>query len=514
MSASPRPTVSSSQTRGRKIARDVVVRLAAAILSGGLFALSLPPRLLGFVAWFAFVPLLWASARTVRALHAFGLGMLCGLTAGFLYVGVDGRELGGASMQYAYTPFIWLALVLGAASTAASIARRRWPNGGVPSALFIASSGVVAEWLTAFSPLPVGVALTQSPYLPVIQIASVTGVWGVSWLLYLVNAALIEVLLTGKQARLSVGIATAALAVALLFGVRSVRGVQEENSRRKTVRVAAVQDYNGSDGGLDAPASLPDLPNSDELFRRAATGGAELIVGTEEALGVTFQPENANDAVYKQARDLNAHLVVGFESRDQPMPYNCAALVSPQGQTLGVHHKIQLFLGERQAMRAGTSAAAYPTPLGKIGLLICFDSCFTAYARQSTQAGANLLAVPNFDPPTPHAVLHHLHAALMPFRAVENRVSLVRAEPGGLSQIVDPTGRVLAVAPMYRPAVVCANVPLGNNSGTLFTRLGDWFAWGSVAFVLWGLWQYALGSNNQPTAGRAGHEATAPPKSA
>jgi apolipoprotein N-acyltransferase len=85
--------------------------------------------------------------------------------------------------------------------------------------------------------------------------------------------------------------------------------------------------------------------------------------------------------------------------------------------------------------------------------------------------------MPNYDPPTPHAILHHLHAALIPFRAVENRVAFVRADPNGLSQIVDPWGRVVAETPLYRAEPLVADVPLGDGHGTLFTRLGDWFAY-------------------------------------
>lgn len=90
--------------------------------------------------------------------------------------------------------------------------------------------------------------------------------------------------------------------------------------------------------------------------------------------------------------------------------------------------------------------------------------------------GARLVAMPNYDPPTRGAVLHHLHAALLPFRAVENRVAFVRADPNGCSQVIDPAGRVLAQSPVYAADTLVADVPMGDGRGTLYTRLGDWLA--------------------------------------
>jgi apolipoprotein N-acyltransferase len=356
--------------------------------------------------------------------------------------------------------------------------------------LFVACAGVASEWLTTFTPLPVGIALCQSRNIAVLQIASVTGIWGVSFLLYLMNAALAQALFQFHRAKFGLAVAFSLL-IAITVGGRftwaqSVMATLDNNPAWPELTVAAVQDYNGADGGADAP-QLGDIPDSEALTKQAAQAGAKLIVGTENALGITFDPSDPEDRVYKQARETGAYLVVGYESRVQPKPFNCAALVSPSGETLSVHHKIQLFLGERNAMQAGNKATVGDTSFGRVGTLICFDSCFTAYTRQAVANGAQIIALPNFDPPTPRATLHHLHSALMPFRAAENRVAIVRAEPGGLSQIVDPWGRIVEQAPMYRPEAVVASVPLGDGRGTFFTHYGDWWAHSCTSFALVGL---------------------------
>jgi apolipoprotein N-acyltransferase len=85
--------------------------------------------------------------------------------------------------------------------------------------------------------------------------------------------------------------------------------------------------------------------------------------------------------------------------------------------------------------------------------------------------------MPNWDPPTPRGILHRLHAALVPFRAVENRVPFIRADANGLSQIIDATGRIVGQAPLYASDAVVGDVALGDGRGTAFTRLGDWLAY-------------------------------------
>lgn len=129
-------------------------------------------------------------------------------------------------------------------------------------------------------------------------------------------------------------------------------------------------------------------------------------------------------------------------------------------------------------------SSAWETPEGRIGLLICFDNCYTGPTRQCVRAGARIIAQPNFDPPVSHAVLHDLHAALTPFRAVENGVAFVRADPNGRSQIIDPFGRVVAETGMFQARALVADVALGDGRGTIFTRLGDWLAYGCLAVTL------------------------------
>ena len=195
-------------------------------------------------------------------------------------------------------------------------------------------------------------------------------------------------------------------------------------------------------------------------------------------MGGEFAPSDPKDDTRRLARQLQTALVGGYSDDTRPLPYNCAAYIASNGDVLSpAHHKIHLYLAERQTNQSGSKATVVATPQGPIGLEICFDSCYTNTTRETVAHGAKLIAMPNYDPPTPRGVLHRLHGAMLPFRAVENRVPFVRADSNGLSQIVDADGQILAQSPLLAPDVLVGTVELGSGQGTFFTRWGDWLAY-------------------------------------
>ena len=444
--------------------------LLLAGLTGLLFAFSLPPFDQEWLGWFAFAPLLIASQGR-RPLEAVGLGLIAG--------GVCGAAQAGwyhdtARLFWAYIPFLWLAFLLGFVAAAAARVPAAWHP--ARRVLFLACAGIAGEWLTSFLPLPLNIALCQYRALPLLQVAAFAGIWGVSFLLWWVNASLVELILRRKAAPLGIG----AVLVLLSLGYGFLRLARPLTAPRLTV--AAIQDLTREEtGDLATPGVEADRT---VLTKEAAARGAKLIVWSEESLGGEFTPASPKDETRLLARQLQTALVVGYSDDARPKPFNCAAFLAPDGSVLGpAHHKIHLYLSERETNQPGHAATVVSTGLGKIGLEICFDSCYTNTTRQEVEQGARLIALPNYDPPTPRGVLHCLHGAMLPFRAAENAVPFVRADSNGLSQIVDARGRVLAQSPLFTPDVLIADVALGDGRGTFFTRFGDWLAYVSLAFA-------------------------------
>ncbi len=240
-----------------------------------------------------------------------------------------------------------------------------------------------------------------------------------------------------------------------------------------TVRAAALH--------YDAGVPWSAVDKFSELTRRAAREGARIVVWPEMAIEGDPQVTNT-DGFRRLAAETDAYLVLGyFVPVTERVWRNETTVLAPDGRFLGVYGKDHpvTFAGEQSPTRG--TYPVYDTPLGRLGTIICYDLDFTDTARKITRNGAQLILVPSHDWPAIGAK-HYTHLV---FRAVENRVSLVKADNSGNdSVIVDPYGRIIAAA--ITPGgdrtgqALVADVPLGTGD-SLAVRLGDWTGWIALA---------------------------------
>ncbi|GIW25714.1 carbon-nitrogen hydrolase family protein [Meiothermus sp.] len=186
------------------------------------------------------------------------------------------------------------------------------------------------------------------------------------------------------------------------------------------------------------------------------------------------------------ARESGAYLVVGYVVViGERLFRNEATVISPAGEFLGVYGKDHpvIFAGETSPTRG--TYPVYSTAIGHLATLICYDLDFTDTARKMARQGAQMVAVPSQD----WATIADKHYTHLVFRAVENRLSMVKADGGFDSAILDPWGRVLKLAsfPQGGEATLVADVPLGRADAPV-VRLGDWVGWlgllGLVGFAV------------------------------
>jgi len=240
-------------------------------------------------------------------------------------------------------------------------------------------------------------------------------------------------------------------------------------------------------------ASGPDresnLARAASLIRAAADRGARLVVlpevfawrgpPTEEPGQAEPIPGPTSQAMALLARELDIHLCMGsiLESvAGQTRAFNTSCLLGPDGRLLARYRKIHLFdveLPGRVATREsacrlpGSEPVVVPTPLGVLGLSVCYDLRFPELYRHLVRAGAEVLLVPSaFTAPTGAAHWEVLCRA----RAVENQCYVIAADQTGTSPhghadwgdslIADPWGRVIARAPDAE-GVVIAEVDRG-----------------------------------------------------
>jgi apolipoprotein N-acyltransferase len=158
---------------------------------------------------------------------------------------------------------------------------------------------------------------------------------------------------------------------------------------------------------------------------------------------------------------------------------NEATIINPEGQFLGVFGKDHpVVFGGETSLSRGTYPV-YETELGNLATIICYDLDYTDTTRKMVARGAQLIGVPSNDWGS-IADKHYTHVV---FRAIENRVAMVKADGGYNSAIIDPYGRILelAVFPEGGEATLVADLQLGSGRGTVNTHLGDWLGWLALA---------------------------------
>jgi apolipoprotein N-acyltransferase len=457
--------------------REVGSGLGLSVISAFLFAAAFPPFNLWPLIFIGLAPMIFAQHRLMPEKLsgvAYGIGV-----GGFFGLYFRGMFENGPWFMQALP--LLIALVAAAAS---SRDRRfhvhtgyRWfllqgPLVWVGIELIRGVIPTMGTWGFA------AYALYNQPWL--IQPVSIFGVYGLSFLILTVNYALALGMIdyydrrrghpkvgpmippsVSRNSYLGAGIGTAAwLTLSLVLLIAPVSGQQV------TVRTAAVQPALK----VQTWAGVEDIMG---LTREAANRGADLVVWHEGAL--PFDPREENPEAFQElASELDIHLVIGYGLETEPGYRNEALILTPEGEFLGPYGKDHpvAWSGEKSLTRG--PHRAYPTSLGRLGMIICYDLDFTDSIRKVAQDGARLVAVPSLDWPA-IAAKHYTHLV---FRAVENRTAVVKADIAFDSALIDPRGRILAsaVSAEAEREILIAEIPLGPQQ-TWVRHLGDWFGW-------------------------------------
>lgn len=309
--------------------------------------------------------------------------------------------------------------------------------------------------------------------LPVVlQSAAVAGMWGVEFLVMLAPAA-VAVLLAPVASRVRAAL-VGAVVLALALGAGVVRlAVTDTGPTQRVAAIATNQRVWAPD--LDTAAGR-DLVAAYVDRIEALPGGVRTVVLPEQSFGADeARPAALFDPMRQAAKSRSLDIVVGFAYRTGKAKYNYA-LVFPAGGgepvTYLKHHDQVSPPGHDLVFAPGSA----------VGVEVCLDVNFADLSRDYAAAGAELLAIPASDE-TDNGWQHSRTALL---RGVENGLPVVWSDRTGVPMISDGLGRVLADAHTGGPGpftTVVADVPLGPGA-TLYTRLGDWFAWLCLAIAL------------------------------
>lgn len=501
---------------------SIVLPFFLPFLSAVLLAVSLPANEIAWLAWIALVPLLITiSGRRVAT--GFLLSYLCGIiSSAAIYNWIF------AAPGYQLLHHVVLALIVGMYTGIFGLIYgylcKRWHSAvALGCAPFIWVSMEYIRSNVSFLSLPFPVlGHSQYHHLQIIQAAAVTGAYGISFLVVMVNAAIAGAILmlmpkarqpeyincqlpSKKSVWLLFCMAFILLGVMFIYG----KTVLSSPAGGKKIRISVIQ------GNISKEMKRDTRKHADHIMQKytqlthaALKENPDLVVWPEAATpGLVLKNLSLQQQLVSLIKEADRHFLIGSseypkfsnEPFDKNKFGNTALFFSPSGRLLGQHLKIFLIpFGEyipyediipwpewivpkenRARDVPGKEFTIFELDNAKFGVVICSEGAFPNLFRKFVKDGANFMLNITNEGWFGEAALHQKVAASV-FRAVENRVALARATNTGISCFIDPTGRVYGrVQKNQKQSFVAGHMTediLLSENRTFFTIYGNIFA--------------------------------------
>lgn len=446
-----------------------MIAVLCAVLSGALFYASVGLGVVWPLAWLAPVPVLWLAfgetpARTV-AFAAFGAFLIANLNLLPAYLGVL------PTLPFAIG-IVLSAIIFASAVLAAGFVQRRVSS--VAAMLAFAALWTAWEYVSSFgvNGAVASIAYSQVGVPLLAQSASLFGLWSVTFLLTFFPAGVALCLRTRKTAPLALALA--------LFALNVAYGAWRIEDSPTSIRVALLDAEERNDAAFaknkkDVLAAIDEYTS---MIGAMAERKPQLIVLPEKL--TVLRPawrKLVEGKLSDTAKLAGASIVVGFDEQMPGARRNVALLFRPDGSPPVTYVKRRLVPGLERSFEPGTAPLTLPDG---IGLEICKDMDFPTLLRANSTSHPRVLAVPAWD--FEDDAYGHARVAIM--RGIENGVSIARAARMGLLTLSDPYGRIVGRRSAMGDATMTlvGNLPLGKGAGrTLYSRIGDVFAWACIA---------------------------------
>jgi apolipoprotein N-acyltransferase len=372
----------------------------------------------------------------------------------------------------------------------------------------------------------ISLAAPQFRLLPLIQVASLTGVYGVSFIVCWFSICAVMAIFSRRQQEkklrhlwIQIFPPVCVLGCILIYGERRISEPEPTSTRLK---IALVQSAFPEQVIWESSEETNRFLKLVELSREALAAKPDLLVWPEAALPeIIGRNRYTQETIGDLVRPAKVWMVMGLNDiRPRAAvsgkfdAFNSAFLIDTNGDLASVYDKSHLMIfGEympwwmrrlpflaklRRAaeITRGEHRAAFEMnkPRAKFPVSICYEDCFPAEIRKRVDADTDFILNLTNDGWFGESVAQWLHAEAALFRAVENGVPLVRCCNNGLTCWIDGSGRLAYFADagsVYRPGYKIVEVPLrgeaARGSRTFYNRHGDWFGWGCIGIVGFGL---------------------------
>ncbi|MEN6436977.1 MAG: apolipoprotein N-acyltransferase [Syntrophobacter sp.] len=483
------------------------------IASGLLLTAGFPKPGMFFISWVALVPLFFAL-RGVNGKRAFLLGYLCGIVHLFttlFWIRHAVYYYGGVNIVLSTLIMLLLCLLLGLYHGAFALVAQKWRDSPALSVFALPFAWVAWEWALAHAPFSgfpwTNIGYTQTPLNTLIQVADITGVYGISWLVVFANTALFG-LIRNRRGIAGVAILLTCVAAFLGYGFWRVEGVRSVQQQAPPFKVAVIQANIGQSLKWD-PAFL------DETMKRYVEMTRD-AVAAEHSPDIVFWPESAMPFLY--AIDEKDSLMVNeiVRKAGKPLLFGTIGVTSLDGKAKLLN---RAYLLDENATLRGSYAKQHLVPFGEyvplskvlffvhqlveggmeytpgrergpvylgdraMGVLVCYEVIFPEISRETVLRGAQVLMNLTNDAWYGDTGGPYQHLEISRWRAIEFRVPLVRAANSGVSAAFDATGAEIGRIPLNERGFLTMSVrPM--RMLTFYAKYGDLFAWFSVIVTL------------------------------
>jgi apolipoprotein N-acyltransferase len=356
------------------------------------------------------------------------------------------------------------------------------------------------------------VGYSQATVLPIAQLASVVGVYGLSALVVLVSAAAAYAAVERSRRRWHV----AAVVAAVLLGTgiwgtaRMARGTLRSSG--VPVRVAVLQGNIPQEQKWDPAMRDTIMQRYVDMTREAIGRDAQFILWPESATPLPYEQDLARgEAIRRLAREANVTLLVGSDQIEPVKPvaqgqpseryYNAAYLIQPDGTTAAIYRKIHLvpfgeyvpfsrllyFVGPLveavSDFTPGSDAVLLPVRGHLASTAICYEVIYSSLMRSFVTHGSELLTTITNDAWYGWSSAAYQHWEQASLRSIEQGRYLARAANTGISGFVDPYGRVMQQSNMFQSAVMAEDLRFITRR-TIYSYIGDLVGWLSVALTI------------------------------
>jgi apolipoprotein N-acyltransferase len=447
---------------------------ACLTLSAALFFLGTGLAPVWGLTWLAAIPVLWLAPK-VSGKQAFFVA-----TAAYALGALNEWSYLRTVLPTAVVAFILLfaACVFGAGVLlfrAVILKGKLWQ-----AALIFPAYWVSVEFTVAMLSIHGtfwNISYSQMNFLPILQIASGTGIWGISFSLFLFAATVAVLLNAGPaSAKIAVAAGTAIFLVAVLgFGAWRLAATPKNSP---TVKVALIASSALGDTWATTPAEAQALfQRYAEHVKALAGQGIQVFVLPEHTGPITDASQEHADALFDElAKQTDAYIAIGVQRVMPTVSRNQERIYSPDGRFMASYNKHHLLPPWENQFTPDRKRTVLTQPSGKWGVEICKDMDFPLLSRQYSQDGVGLLLVSAND----FVEDGWLHGRMAILRGVESGFSIARSAKQGILTATDDRGRILAErntvlgAPPF--ATVIVNIPVRHDP-TIYSRFGNWFAW-------------------------------------